>query len=236
MNFLKIFYTFCLVNLHFHIFVQEELKLKTYDPTFTKYLNDVRITCLKKDTLQLHYLFGDTMFGMAGGALDGIDRSYDDDWSVFKGEFLLFDHPEKSKFWDFFLNISNEGFLYDTVFHTYSVPACNFWSVLYYEGMPIFSQYNKVFYTDTVTLWVGNDLKHSRPEIYIPEKAALFKTYPYKFERLNNGYFKCYENGRKIGYVASKELVSSALNFQFEKIKGRWMLLYYDIGTGDDYR
>ncbi len=152
-----------------HVFGQEldTMPGTRYDPSFHTYLNEVRIACLNKDTSQLHLLLGDDAFGMSCYGLEGVDRNYSNDWETFKAHFKLLDQPERSGFWDLFIRLSNQGFYYDSWFDTYEVPSSHFWGMMETyprDGEPLYvmPMFQKMFYTDSVTILVGNELSTSK--------------------------------------------------------------------------
>ena len=210
----------------------ETTRRNVYDPGFHSYLNEARIACLNKDTLQLHKVFGDEAFGMSCFGLEGVDRNYSNDWETFKAHFKLLEKPEQSGFWDLFLRLSNNGFYYDSIFNTYEVPSSHVWGSLdvYVNGnqlfyaMPVLQQ---MFYADTVVILVGNELITSKPMQLVPQKRGDQK-YPYEFIEAENGFYICLENGKRLGFVSSKDIIHWNLHFSFEKKDQRWILYGYE--------
>ncbi len=206
----------------------DSIQKNVYDPSFLTYLNEVKIACLNKDTLTLHQLFGDSIFGEV--CYDYLSSAiYYDDWLIFSEYFNIDKEPKKSEFWDFFLRISENGFFYDTIFDAYTIPRVHTWGILevYQEvdGKPLFllPLFKSIFMNDTVNLYVGKEIYNSEIVKFVPEKRSS-NAYPYEFFDFNEDYFICKENGIEIGKVSKDDLMFWNLHFSFRKVHNCWRL------------
>lgn len=204
-----------------------------YDPSFHTYLHDVKIACLNKDTLTLHQLFGDSIYVEV--CCDNLSSmNYDDDWRILKENLNLDNQPQKSKFWDFFLRISEQGFYYDTIFKDYNVPHVYRGGILEIygdDGKPLYyllSPFQKIFLNDTINLYVGKEMYFSEVIKFVPKKRSSNK-YPYEFFDFNEDYFICKENGIEIGKVSKDDVIAWDVHFSFKKVNERWKLDSFNV-------
>jgi hypothetical protein len=199
-----------------------------YDPSFHEYLNNVRLTCLKKDTGELHQLFGDNLYGIScyGGALVQTEKplSY---WDEFKVYYGLIDQPEESSFWNFFLKMSNNGFFFNKESSSYIIPACHFWGYGYPADTPNYL-FKKMFFTETIHLFEETSFGYKLDRVFTPKPVTPGENYPYSFESINQNYYRCFENDQFIGFVSSDDLISWNYNFSFGNLFGKWELFLFE--------
>lgn len=211
----------------------DSIQKNVYDPSFLTYINEVKIACLNKDTLTLHQLFGDSIFGEV--CSDNLSSLYDnDDWGILKENLNLDKQPQKSKFWDFFLRISEQGFYYDTIFKDYIVPHVYRGGILELhadDGKPLYyllSPFQKIFLSDTINLYLGKEIYFNDVVKFVPEKRSS-NAYPYEFFDFNEDYFLCKENGIEIGKVSKNDVIPFDVHFSFKKVNERWKLDSFNV-------
>lgn len=210
-------------------FAQEAdtLTIPAYHPAFQAYFNEVRLACIKADTAELHRLFGDHLFGHScyGGALVQTDHNIGP-WGEFKIYYGLINAPEKSRFWNLFSHLSEDGFFYNQEMNAYNVPASHYWGMGYAENAPMFS-HRIIFYSDTIPLLKGTSLEHLTETSFAPVPISE-KAYPYRFEYQDSGYYKCFEGDQLLGFVSGDYLISQNYYFSFEEMNGKWQLSFFE--------
>ncbi|MBP5984334.1 MAG: hypothetical protein KA734_11445 [Fluviicola sp.] len=209
--------------------IDDTVKVYNYDPSFQIYLNELKITCINKDTLKLHKLFGENAFGYSCYGLESPDRNFDSDWLIFTHYFGLAYNPNESKFWDLFLKISENGFHFDNKLDTYELPASHYWKGPYLSEAPKFGVDDKVFISDTVEILIGNHISTSTKHKINATEIIENKIYPYRFEFVNDNYYLCFENEKAIGFISKDDLIYWNFHLSFRKINNNWTLIYYEV-------
>lgn len=205
----------------------DSVKVSFYDPTCMEYLNELRLTCLAKDTARLHALIGENAFGWSCYGGEVPYRDFATDWLIFKHHFRLMNDPETSPFWDLLLKLAENGFYYDGM--QYILPAFHTWGMGYTYDSPFKTTeyYSYVFLPNSVTLY-------SLPDLYEGAQTQLTPSfsdnpYPYKFTLQKDGFHACYVNDQFLGYVRDEDVIYWNFHFVFVKEHEKWMLNYYEV-------
>ena len=205
----------------------DTVKVSFYDPTCQEYLNELRLTCLAKDTARLHALIGENAFGWSCIGGEYPNRDFATDWLIFKNHFRLMKDPEISPFWKLLLVMSENGFFYDG--YQYTLPAFHTWGMGYtyetpWKGNDFFAQ---VFLPDTVILFSHPDEKMGNATLLAPGKPD--ENYAYRFTFAKNGFHECYLNDQFLGYAREEDVIYWNFHFAFNNESGNWMLNYYEV-------
>ncbi|MFA5298999.1 MAG: hypothetical protein WC389_12400 [Lutibacter sp.] len=228
---MKFFTPLILILIINYSFSQNNDTLIKYnlDTTFYKYLNNLKESCLNKDTANLHKLLGDEAVGFSCYGAEMPDPKYDTDWLIFSNHFDLANNPNESDFWDLFLKISKDGFYFDQKTNTYEVPSSHYWKGPYFYGAAKFKLYEKVFISDSVEILVGNQISTATKQKIKTSKIIENQEYPYRFTFVSNDLSLCYENEKEIGFVSNKDIIYWNFHLAFEKRNNNWTLTFYEV-------
>jgi hypothetical protein len=214
------------VNLHYN-----------YDTSFVNYLEDIRTTCRNRDTLLLHELFGDSCFGWSCYGAESPTRMSSSDWIIFKSHFNLINTPDSSNFWNFFLQLSEEGAYFDSLINHYRVPSFHKWEFLGWDEKKNaikLGWHAPIPKEQKIIILSKPDLDQSEilTEIEFQKEEYLFDSdYKYKLKYYNSDFYELFEKEEFLGYIEASKLMWWNYHFDFNKKKetNRWCLTYYEV-------
>ena len=196
--------------------------------SFTLYLNNLRSVCQTKDTTKLHELIGDKATKVScNNKIDSV--LYTSNWLTFTSHFNLNNSPEKSYFWYFLLEYSENGFYFDSINLQYTLPNYHYWGTGYpYKSVGLADKY-KILKDDILTVCVGTQLSNCVNQSFIPNAIQMNSHYHYNFQAITDSYSICYDtiSGNEIGFISSKDFRYYNNYFVFQLIDNQWKLIYY---------
>lgn len=206
-----------------------------YDSSFVTYLQEIRRTCINKDTLELHELLGDSCFGWSCYGAELPTRDFNSDWLIFKNHFSLIKEPDSSKFWNFFLTLSEDGVYFDSLWNVYRIPSYNSWGGLlgndkkntfkigWHDPIPI---------EKMITIYASPDYSNYISSIDFPKDSKSFSSdYRYHFKYFNHEFYEIYDGTKMLGYVPFDKLMWWNFHFEFKKHQTtkKWYLCFYEV-------